>query len=185
MEDITLKESAIEGLVLVKYRSFIDERGSFNRILRNPLLSDLKIEALVDCYLSRSRKNVLRGMHLMSKCAHEYKFVTCVSGKALDVLVDVRKESATYLECVSYSLSGDEMETICVPPGVAHGFLALKDKTEMLYHSTAVYKKENDLGVLWSSIGFNWGKSVGSSGLILSSRDKELPGIREFHYDQT
>jgi len=119
----------------------------------------------------------------MATEAQEYKFVTCTGGAAIDVIVDLRKGSSTYLKTASYELNGDELKTVCIPPGVAHGFVTLQDRTELLYHSTARYKKENDLGVLWSSIDFDWGFDEDCKDLIISERDKRLPKSREFNYD--
>lgn len=174
-----VKTTPIEGLLLVEPRVFPDSRGDF---FESYVESDF-IEAgighrFIQDNQSRSHKNVLRGMHFQAAPFEQGKLVRVVSGSALDVATDIRKNSSTFSQSFSVTLSGNNNLMLWIPPGFAHGFLALEDNTVVLYKCTAPYNKEFERGIRWNDpeLNINWGVS----NPILSEKDNRLPLLKEY-----
>jgi dTDP-4-dehydrorhamnose 3,5-epimerase len=104
--------------------------------------------------------------------------VRVIVGAVLDVVVDIRKESATYGEHFKIELSADNKTTLWVPPGFAHGFLTLEDNTIFVYKVTGLYNKASEGGLMWNDpqLGIDWGVA----NPLLSDKDKELPCMADF-----
>lgn len=135
------------------------------------LATDFKEE-----YFSTSIKNVLRGMHFQTPPADHVKLVTCLEGAVKDVIVDLRKSSATFGKHCAFELSAEKANMLYIPRGLAHGFLTLSERAIMLYNVTSVYSPKNDKGVLWSSCGIDWQ----CDAPIISARDQSHPTLAEF-----
>ncbi len=127
---------------------------------------------------SRSVKGVLRGLHYQLPRMAQGKLVRVVQGAVLDVAVDIRRSSPTYLEWIGVELTEDNHKQLWVPPGFAHGFLALSDKADLLYKVTEYYSPQHDRGIRWDDpdIGIDW-PDVGIDP-ILSHKDAEAPFLR-------
>ena len=127
-------------------------------------------------YYSRSRANVLRGMHFQLPPYDHDKLVYCVAGRALDVILDLRRDSETYGQVVSLQLDELKGNGAYVPRGCAHGFLSLEDDTILFYNLTAEYSPAHDTGILWNTFGFDWP----ASDPVLSERDSGFPKFGAF-----
>ena len=121
-----------KGLKLIQGKTYYDNRGFFREILKNKLI---KKEKFIFWSVSKSKKNTLRGMHLQSKKS-QTKFVSVLKGKIYDVALDLRKKSKTYGKYFSVELNDSNNLLFWIPPGFAHGFLCLKDKTVFNYKCT-------------------------------------------------
>jgi dTDP-4-dehydrorhamnose 3,5-epimerase len=127
-------------------------------------------------FYSVSRKNVLRGMHFhMPPYDHE-KLVYCISGRVLDVLLDLRLDSATFGRYTSAELSAENRLQYLIPKGIAHGFYTLSENSIMIYKTSTLHVPSHDSGILWNSFGFNWGFETP----IVSERDAKLPAMDKF-----
>ena len=135
------------------------------------LATDFKEE-----YFSVSIKNVLRGLHFQTPPADCVKLVCCLEGAVKDVVVDLRKNSATFGKHFTIELSAEKSNMLYISKGLAHGFLTLTERATMLYNVTTVYSPENDKGILWNSCGIDWQ----CDAPILSDRDKLHPTLAEF-----
>ncbi len=168
----------IDGVYIIDSKSFVDERGLFLKTFhaevfeKNNLAIDFKEE-----YYSISNKNVIRGMHFQIPPNDLEKLVYCIKGRVLDVMVDLRKKSATYNKYITINLSGSDGQIVYIPKGVAHGFCSLEDDTIMMYKVTNVYAPESDRGILWDSFGLKWPIVKP----IVSSRDLSFPSLEEFN----
>ena len=109
-----------------------------------------------ESFLTRSRSNVLRGMHYQTGIASHDKLVSCVKGRVLDVIVDVRPESSHFNKPYSIELSESSNTLVFIGKGYAHGFLSIDDDSWMMYFTSTVHCPDLDKGVLWSSINFEW-----------------------------
>ena len=114
-------------------------------------------------------------MHFQVPPFGHSKLVYCTAGAILDVALDLRKNSPTFLKHISLKLSADQANMIYLPEGLAHGFLSLEDAT-VIYNVSTVYKPEADLGILWSSIGMDWPDTQPK----LSERDESFQSLEEF-----
>ena len=131
----------IAGSALVRSTPHEDERGAFARLycdqLLEPLLSG---KPIVQVNTSRTTlAGAVRGMHYQTAPALEIKLVRCLRGKVFDVIVDLRKDSPTFLQWHGEELTPDQWNMMVVPEGCAHGFQTLDTDCEMLYLHTAAY----------------------------------------------
>jgi len=174
----------IEGLLLIAPKVFPDNRGDFFESFSESGFVKKGIPTrFVQDNQSRSHKNVLRGMHFQAAPFAQGKLVRVVTGSALDVATDIRKNSLTYLKSFSVTLSGSNNLMLWIPPGFAHGFLSLEDNTVLLYKCTAPYSKDAEKGIRWNDpeLNINWG----ISNPILSDKDSQLPLFKEFEASLT
>lgn len=154
-----------------------DLRGSFVKVFQGSAFKAAGLRGdWQEIYYTTSQRNVLRGMHFQTPPADHVKLVTCVAGKVLDVIVDLRNGSPTYGHFISRQLSPEQGRSLYIPSGMAHGFLALEHDSIMQYMVTSEHAPENDAGILWSSFGFSWPVD----NPILSERDKKHPELSKY-----
>lgn len=150
----------IEGLLLIKPRVFEDNRGYFFESFNKEEFlthSGLDLDFVQDNE-SMSDKGVLRGLHLQAPPYEQGKLVRVVQGKVLDVAVDIRKKSPTYGKHHSVILSGENKYQFYIPPGFAHGFAVLENKTVFCYKCTGYYNQKSELSIKWNDadIKIDW-----------------------------
>lgn len=137
-----VEELPISGAYLLKPQLIEDERGHFFRGFCKKELEDhgLKIDEIVQVNRSFNKsKGTFRGLHYQLPPFAEEKIITCLNGSVADLIVDVRKESPTFLSYEIVELSSDNKYAIMIPKGCAHGFISLKDNAELLYMHTNYY----------------------------------------------
>ena len=161
-----------------------DLRGNFLKSLQSSKVpSEVKLQNIAETYISSSQKNVLRGMHYQRPPYDLQKLVTVISGRVLDVILDMRKNSPTFGNVYSAELGdGCSCRSLFIPSGCAHGFLSLCDNSLMLYHTTSEFNSDYDAGVRYDSIGFDW--KANDKDLIMTERDRAfrrwVPADTEF-----
>ncbi len=154
-----IQSTAIPDVLLIEPQVFGDERGFFYESYNHKIFTEktrLNLEFLQDNH-SRSKKNVLRGLHYQV-IQPQGKLVRAGVGELFDVAVDIRQSSPTFGQWVGYILSAENKRQLWVPPGFAHGFLVLSDFAELLYKTTNYYCPEGDRCILWNDpeIGIKW-----------------------------
>jgi dTDP-4-dehydrorhamnose 3,5-epimerase len=132
--------------------------------------------AFVQDNQSRSIKGTLRGLHFQRRFP-QGKLVRAIEGEVFDVAVDIRPGSATRGRWHGVIVSGEKQNQLYIPPGFAHGFLALSDIVVFAYKCTEFYHPEDEGGIIWndSAIGIRW-PDLGME-YLLSEKDKKLPGF--------
>jgi dTDP-4-dehydrorhamnose 3,5-epimerase/CDP-3, 6-dideoxy-D-glycero-D-glycero-4-hexulose-5-epimerase len=172
-----LEATHIEGLFIVNCFHAKDERGTFVKTFhaesfeKQGLQSDFR-----ESYFSVNAKNVVRGMHFQVPPHNHAKLVFCNSGAVLDVVIDLRKHSATYLNHFAIELSDKNRLGLYIPNGMAHGFLSLNDHTIISYLVTSEYNAQSDSGIHYQSIGFDWPVA----NPIVSERDLSFETLQQF-----
>ena len=164
----------ISGVFVVETFYAADVRGDFLKSLQySKIPSSVNMYNIVETYISTSHRNVLRGMHYQLPPHDLQKLVTVISGRVLDVVLDMRKSSPTFGKVYSVEL-GDKCryKSLYIPEGCAHGFLSLCDNSKMLYQTTAEFAPAFDTGVRYDSIGFEW--PVAEADLIMTERDRSF-----------
>jgi dTDP-4-dehydrorhamnose 3,5-epimerase len=151
-----ISETDIPGLLLLETEVLRDERGYFARIFDEAELTARGIAfATRQSSLSfNARRGTLRGLHYQIAPAAETKLVRCLRGAVFDVAVDLRPQSGTFTRWHGCELSGDNMHALLIPPGCAHGFVTLADKSELLYQIDTPYAPELARGVRWNDPAF-------------------------------
>ena len=164
-----------QGLKLIRGKNFYDKRGYFREILRNNLFKKKKF---IFWSISKSKKNVLRGLHLQTKFK-QAKFVSVLKGKIYEVVLDLRKKSRTYGKYYGTILSDKNSTSLFVPTGFAHGFCALENESLVLYGMTNYRSRENEVGILWNddAIKIKWPVKKP----IVSKKDKNNLTFKKFN----
>ena len=169
-----IQKTNIEGLLIIKPDVFTDERGSFFEPYNKQLFAThgLDMEFVQDNQ-SVSYKGVIRGLHLQSPPFAQGKLVRVVCGSALDVAVDIRKNSPTFGQYVSVKLDAKENNLFWIPEGFAHGFIALEDNTIFQYKVTNYYNKDSEMSIRWNDpiLNISWGMD----NPIVSEKDMQTP----------
>lgn len=150
MADITVTSTEIEGLYVIEPTIFVDDRGTFFEAYNDEVFAAYGINyEFVQDNESVSKKGVLRGMHVNIKHP-QAKLVRVLDGAILDVVVDLRKESKTYMSCFSILLSDKNKKQLFIPEGMGHGYLAMED-SRILFKVTTHYIPGDELGFAWNS----------------------------------
>jgi len=162
-------KTKFKGLIVFESNNFIDKRGYFRELTHQKYIK----EKLVFTVVSKSKKNVLRGLHMQKKL-QQGKYISVVKGKILDVVVDCRKNSKTFGKHFKIILSQKNSKSIYIPPGFIHGFLG-KDKENIVVYSCTNYRdKDSEIGVLWNDKDLNIDWKIKKP--ILSQKDaKNIP----------
>lgn len=173
------KKHFIEGVVEFFPKQFKDSRGWFMESYNHQAMaaSGMEIEFVQDNQ-SVSAKNVLRGLHFQKPPYAQAKLVRVITGSALDVIVDIRKGSATYGQHLKVLLSAEQNNQLFIPVGFAHGFLALEDNTTFFYKCSDYYNNQSEGGLCWNDPALNIDWNVENP--IVSDKDQILPGITNF-----
>ncbi len=155
-----------KDLLILKGKNFYDNRGLFREL---SLEKKIK-QKFVFTVFSKSKKNVLRGLHMQKK-NEQGKYISVLKGKILDVVVDCRKNSKTYGEHYKIILSEHNCKSIYIPPGFIHGFLSLENENIVIYSCTNYRDKKSEIGIKWNDpdLNINWGLKKP----ILSKKDKK------------
>jgi len=180
MEKFKVIKTPIKDLVIIETKIFKDERGFFieNYNLRDFINLGIGGNFVQDNY-SMSRKGVLRGLHFQIRHS-QGKVVQVISGKVFDVAVDLRLNSPTFGKWYGVKLSDDNGLQFYIPPGFAHGFLAIEENTLFFYKCTDFYYPDDELGIIWNDkdIGIQWPLSQVEE-IIISDKDKKLSSFSE------
>jgi len=151
-------ETDLPGVLILEPKVFGDARGFFQETWNAKVFADIGIDAeFVQDNHSRSAKGILRGLHYQLQ-EPQGKLVRVTSGRVFDVAVDIRRSSRHFGRWTGVELSGENKRMFWVPPGFAHGFVALEDETDFLYKCTALYAPQWDRGIAWNDpeIGIDW-----------------------------
>ena len=170
-------EAPIAGAYVIELEPFLDERGLFARTFCQKEFAKIGFhKQIVQINHSVTRqKGAIRGMHYQRPPACETKIIRCVQGKVFDVMVDLRAGSPTFMHWHSVELSKDNMRMVYIPEGFAHGFQALTDNAELIYHHSAFYSPENERGLRYDdpALAIRWPLPVS----VISSKDQSSPLI--------
>jgi dTDP-4-dehydrorhamnose 3,5-epimerase len=169
----------LQDCFILQPNIFTDERGYFIESFNAHTFFE-KTGLLVNFVQdneSKSNKNVVRGLHCQTGAFAQAKLVRVVKGAVLDVAVDMRKDSPTYLQHVAVELTEENKTQLFVPRGFVHGFVVLQDDTIFSYKCDNYYNKESDAGILWSdsSLAIDW--RIDPSQAIVSAKDVLLPSV--------
>lgn len=151
-------ETTIPGLLILEPKVYGDDRGFFLESWNRRLFADIGLDLnFVQDNHSRSAAGVLRGLHYQNPNP-QGKLVRVATGRVWDVAVDIRADSATFGKWAGVELSSVNKRMFWVPPGFAHGFIALEDGTDFLYKCTQFYEPANENSLLWNdpTIGIDW-----------------------------
>ena len=167
------------GLKLIKLNIFNDERGKYIKLFSKEELKTLGIEnEFVDDNYLISKKGSIRGLHCQIKNP-EAKLLSCIEGKILDIVVDLRETSDTYKQFFTFELDSKENKILYIPEGFAHGFLSLED-SKVIYKSSNYYFAEDQYGISIFSEKLKINeilKRYKIEGILITEKDKNLKNL--------
>jgi len=177
MSKLQVTPTAILDVLMIEPKVFGDDRGWFTESFNAHdfmVATDLAVNFVQDNH-SFSRQWTLRGMHYQLE-KPQGKLVRVVAGSVFDVVVDIRKDSATYGKWVGIELSAQNHRQMWIPPGLAHGFLVLSETAEFLYKTTDYYHPQSEVCLAWNdpAVGIEWPLP---KGMAPNMNSKDLAGL--------
>lgn len=154
-----IENTNIPGLLLIKPQIYGDSRGYFLESYNSKRYKEigLNVEFLQD-NISKSKKNTIRGLHYQIGDKAQGKLCMVISGKVLDVAVDIRVGSPTFGKHYSVELSEENHFQLWIPPGFAHGFSVLSDEATFSYKCTELYSRNHERAIIFNDqdLNINW-----------------------------
>lgn len=172
---------AIPDVKIISPRKHGDSRGFFSETYTRKTFAEagIDLDFVQDNHSLSPQVGTLRGLHYQGHPFAQDKLVRVVSGRVLDVAVDLRRNSPTYGKWVSAEISADQWNQILVPIGFAHGICTLEPDTQLIYKVTSYYAPQHDFGVRWNDpdLGIAW--PFPEDRLLLSDKDKKQPFLKD------
>tara|TARA_B100000900_G_C20492222_1_gene680075 strand:+ start:61 stop:639 length:579 start_codon:yes stop_codon:yes gene_type:complete len=181
---ISNKGNILKGPLLIKPKIFHDKRGYFFESWNQSVFDNQLGEKIIFSQdnISFSEAAVLRGLHYQIPPITQGKLVRCTAGEIFDVAVDIRESSETFGEWVSVKLNNNNKLMLWIPVGFAHGFLSLKDNSEVSYKANGYYSKEHERSIRWNdkSLNIKWPLQImNKKEPNLSEKDANAPLLNE------
>ena len=177
---MTITPTELPDVKIVRREAFGDARGYFEETWREDVFRAAGIEArFVQDNHSFSSRGVLRGLHWQKPPHCQGKLVSVVTGRSVDVAVDIRKASATFGKWVAVELSEENHTSLWIPPGFAHGFVVLSETAHFTYKCTDTYHPECEAGMRWDdpTLAIKW--PISGLEVITSPKDTSAPFFSE------
>lgn len=182
MTQMKVNKTPFEGLLIIEPRIFPDSRGYFMESF-----SEREFETatglnprFVQDNESVSSFGVVRGLHFQRPPFTQAKLVRCISGRVLDVVVDLRMGSRTFGRHFSVELTGENHRQLYIPKGFAHGFSVLSDRAMFQYKCDEFYNPESEGGINLADPELEIDWRIGFPEMILSDKDRHYPLLKEF-----
>ncbi len=171
-----LTKTNFDGLFIINNNLYQDNRGSFIELHNQKKFENIfgKINFVQDNE-SESKFGVLRGLHFQIPPFSQCKLVRCSRGEVLDVVLDLRKNSKTYLKSHFIKLSEKNKTQLLIPRGFAHGFIVLSPKAIFSYKVDQYYNQKYERGIFWNDPELNIDWPINKDKIIVSEKDKNLP----------
>jgi dTDP-4-dehydrorhamnose reductase/dTDP-4-dehydrorhamnose 3,5-epimerase len=177
-------ETELKDCYILEPDRFGDDRGYFSPYFIDKNLEELGFKKVVQANRSKSAKGVVRGLHFQQNPKCQAKIVEVIKGSAIDVVVDIRKDSPTYGKFTAVKLTDENNRQLFVPRGFAHGFISLEDDTIFQYLIDNDYAPKMEGGILWNDpdLGINWDEMFKENGIekpLLSDKDQIHPQLKD------
>lgn len=173
-------ESGFPGLIIFDPIVFEDDRGYFYESYNERVFSQFGLSLkFVQDNQSKSSYGVIRGLHYQIPPYAQSKLVRVLSGRILDVAVDIRKGSPKYGKAFTIELSADNKKQLFVPKGFAHGFAVLSETAEVLYKCDGFYNKESEQGIMYNDPILNIDWQIPPGKILVSAKDLKNTSFTE------
>lgn len=172
-------ETPVKGAMVIDLEPYTDNRGFFARVIcaRELKINGLKMPIVQENLSFNRKKGTVRGLHYSVPPAAEAKLVRCLRGEIYDVIVDMRRDSPTFLRPFAIKLTAANRKALYVPEMVAHGFQTLTDDVDVYYHMSAFYRPEVQRGLRYDDpvLDLAWPLPVSE----ISEKDLHLPFLSD------
>lgn len=172
------------GLLIFEPNVFEDNRGYFFESYNQKIFSEGGVEInFVQDNQASSTFGVIRGLHFQMDPFSQTKLIRVLSGKIIDAVVDLRKNSPTHGNAYSIMLSAENKKQLLVPKGFAHGYSVISETAEVFYKCDEFYHKESEGGIAWNDPALHIDWQVPADKIIVSEKDKTYPVLKNStHY---
>ncbi len=175
---MALIRTEFPGLVIFEPTVIKDSRGYFFESYSERVFHAAGInDRFVQDNQSKSSFGVIRGLHYQLNPHAQTKLVRVLSGKIMDVVVDIRTGSPTYGMAFSIELSAENNKQLLIPKGFAHGFSVLSETAEVMYKCDEFYNKESEAGILYNDAALNIDWNIPADKAIISEKDLQQPSL--------
>lgn len=172
-----IEKTKITGLFLIEALRFEDLRGELIKPFNFNEYSNLNVNLdFKETWFTKSKKDVIRAMHLQIEDMACEKLVSVINGSVIDVVLDLRHNSDTYGNYFDIELNDKSPKALYIPQGCAHGYKVLENNTITMYKATKVHSVKHDLGIKWDSFGYDWD----IKNPILSEKDLNLIEFKDY-----
>jgi dTDP-4-dehydrorhamnose 3,5-epimerase len=150
-------QTSLNNAYVIEIEKKEDERGFFARSWDKKIFekNNLETKFVQDSVAFSKKRGTLRGMHFQLQPYQETKLIRCTSGRIIDIIIDIRRESKTFKQWTSVELSANNHKMIYVPKGFAHGYQTLEDDTEVYYQITQIHMPDYEDGIHWNDPEFS------------------------------
>jgi len=178
---IEVRSLEIPDVKIISPKKYGDSRGFFSETYskRDFAEAGIHLDFVQDNHSLSPQVGTLRGLHYQAPPFAQDKLVRVVSGRILDVAVDLRRDSPTFGKWVVAEISADEWNQILIPIGFAHAVCTLEPDTQLIYKVTNYYAPQHDFGVRWNDQDLNIKWPFSEDRLILSEKDKKQPFFKD------
>jgi dTDP-4-dehydrorhamnose 3,5-epimerase len=177
-----VEQTALEGVLILTPKRFVDPRGFFSESWNAKRQSDagIDIDFVQDNHSISTQVGTMRGLHFQAPPHAQAKLVRCGRGCLFDVAVDIRRGSSTFGQWVGQELSFENGKQLLIPAGFLHGFVTRQPDTEIIYKCSDYYSPECDGAVRFDDpdIGIDWG--LNEAEAVLSDKDSAAPFLKDF-----
>ncbi len=177
--ELEILDLPLTDAFIIKPKEFTDDRGTFYKLFNRELLGQRNVSSFfVEDYISVTKKGTIRALHYQLDPYSQAKLITCIAGEVFDVIVDLRKASKTFGKWTSVNLSSENMNSLYVPRGFAHGFIALADDSALLYQVDNDYSVPHERGIVWNDpiLNIKW-PQIGEC--VVSEKDSKWPSFEK------
>jgi dTDP-4-dehydrorhamnose 3,5-epimerase len=175
---LKFEKTELTGVYIIEHDVHKDSRGAFVKTFHKEEFNKMGLENdFSESYYTRSKEDVIRGMHFQVPPYDHAKLVTVILGTVVDVILDLRKSSPTKGKHIAVELSRENRKSIYIPRGCAHGFAVLSESAIVFYMATTEHAPMHDKGIRFNSFGYDWR----IKHPIISERDLGLPELTKFN----
>ena len=172
-----IETTKIQGLYVIDVFKFEDERGSLIKPYNYKAYASLGVNLdFKETWFTKSKKDVIRAMHLQIGDEACEKLISVIRGSVIDVVLDLREDSNTFGEYFDINLNDVDPKALYIPKGCAHGYQVIENDTIVMYEATKIHSPKNDTGIKWDSFGYDWK----IENPIISKKDEVLLGMSQF-----
>ena len=174
-------ETEVKDLYIIEPKVFGDHRGWFMETWSRRSFEEAGFyyTFVQDNHSFSAKKNTIRGLHFQKGEFAQAKLVRCTLGKVLDVAVDIRKGSPTYLQWAAVELSGENKRQLLIPRGFAHGFLVLSEEAVFTYKVDNTYAPQHEASIRWNDEDINIQWPIATKDVVTSEKDLKASSLKD------
>lgn len=178
---LEVRSLELADVKLISTKKFSDSRGFFSETYTKRAFAEagIALDFVQDNHSASAAAGTVRGLHYQGYPFAQDKLVRVISGRILDVAVDIRRASPTFGKWVAAEISAAEWNQILIPIGFAHGFCTLEPDTNVIYKVTNYYSPQHDFGIRWNDPDLKITWPIRNGDALVSAKDESNPFFKQ------